>query len=82
METVPRAVAEAYLHSLYAHDAQELAARYGYRPRDPAVFGRHSSSFQKVELFTIDETFGGWERAQAIHFEDGGSFDRLSAANK
>lgn len=77
-----RAVAEAYLGSLYGSDAQELAARYGYRPRDPAVSARYASSFQKLELFTIDETFGGWERAQATHFEDGGSFDRLSAANK
>jgi len=77
-----RVVAEAYLRSLYASDAQELAAKYGYRPRDPAVAARHASSFPKLELFTIEETFGGWERAQATHFEDRGSFDRLAVAKK
>ena len=77
-----RAAAEAYLRSLYDSDAQELAARFGYRPRDPAVYARHQSSFPKLELFTIDEIFGGWERAQATHFEDGGSYDRLAASKK
>jgi sulfate/thiosulfate transport system substrate-binding protein len=74
-----RALAEAYLASLYLPEAQELIARFGYRPRAPEVLARHAASFPSVELFTVDELFGGWEAAQAAHFEDGGSFDQLSA---
>jgi sulfate/thiosulfate transport system substrate-binding protein len=76
-----REVAEAYLSSLYTPEAQEILAKYGYRPRDPAVLARHAASFPKLELYGIDEVFGGWERAQATHFQDGGTFDQLSAAN-
>jgi sulfate/thiosulfate transport system substrate-binding protein len=77
-----RSAAEAYLAHLYAPEAQELVARYSYRPRDPQVFARHAGTFPKLELFTIEAAFGGWERAQAAHFADGGSFDRLSSARK
>ena len=73
-----RAAAEAYLSSLYTPEAQEIIARHGYRPRDTGVLARHVQSFPTLELFTVDEVFGGWEAAQAAHFEDGGSFDRLS----
>ena len=73
-----RAVAEAYLAALYTSEAQEIIAKYGYRPRDPEVLARHAASFPALELFTVDELFGGWEAAQAKHFVDGGSFDQLS----
>jgi sulfate/thiosulfate-binding protein len=72
-----RAVAQAYLETLYTPEAQELAARHFYRPSDPQVAARHASRFPTLELFTIDEVFGGWERAQREHFADGGIFDRI-----
>jgi sulfate transport system substrate-binding protein len=72
-----RAVAEAYLRELYSEAGQELAARHFYRPRDRAVLERHAATFPKIELFTIGELFGGWTRAQATHFADGGEYDRL-----
>lgn len=77
-----RAVAEAYLQHLYSPAAQELAAQHHYRPRDAAVLARYAASFPKLELFTVDELFGGWKRAQAEHFGDGGSFDQIFEARK
>jgi sulfate/thiosulfate-binding protein len=70
-------VAEAYLKFLYGTQGQEIAALHHYRPRDPAVAARHAAEFPRVSLFTVDEVFGGWQRAQAAHFADGGSFDRI-----
>ena len=71
-------VARAYLEHLYSEAAQEMAARHGFRPSDPRVRARHASKFPEVRLFTIDEVFGGWARAQARHFADGGVFDRIA----
>ena len=73
------AVAKAYLEYLYTPAAQELAATHFYRPRDPQVAARHAARFAKVNLFTIDEVFGGWTKAQATHFADGGVFDQIFA---
>jgi sulfate transport system substrate-binding protein len=72
-----RAAAQAFLEYLYGPEAQEAAARHHYRPRDPAVAARHAAHFPKVGLVTIDEAFGGWARAQAAHFADGGVFDQI-----
>jgi sulfate transport system substrate-binding protein len=73
-----RAVAQAYLEFLYTPQGQTLAAEHYYRPRDPQVAARYASTFNlKVNLFTIDEVFGGWTKAQATHFNDGGVFDRI-----
>jgi sulfate transport system substrate-binding protein len=73
-----RAVAQAYLEFLYTPQGQTLAAEHDYRPRDPQVAARYASTFNlKVNLFTIDEVFGGWTKAQATHFNDGGVFDRI-----
>jgi sulfate/thiosulfate-binding protein len=72
-----RRVAEAYLQYLYAPESQELAAQHFYRPRDPEVAARYAASFPKVDLFTIEELFGGWAKAQAEHFANGGSFDQI-----
>jgi len=73
-----RAVSQAYLEFLYTPEGQEIAARHHYRPRDARVAARYASTFNvKVKLFTIDELFGGWDKAQAAHFNDGGSFDRI-----
>src|SRR6188768_1920540 len=71
-----RAVAEAYLQFLYSPEGQEIAAKHHYRPRDQAVAGRFAASFAKVKLFTVDEAFGGWQKAQKTHFADGGVFDQ------
>jgi sulfate/thiosulfate transport system substrate-binding protein len=71
-------VARAYLDYLYSQDGQEMAARHFYRPQDPTVAARHKNHpFTKVNLFTIDEAFGGWQKAQATHFVDGGVFDQI-----
>jgi len=74
-----RAVAEAYLRFLYTPEGQDIVARHGYRPRDAAVAARHAAKFPPVPTFTVDDAFGGWQKAQAAHFADGGSFDRLYA---
>jgi sulfate/thiosulfate-binding protein len=71
------AVAKAYLEHLYTEAGQEVAARNFYRPRDQAVAARYASRFPKVTTFTVDEVFGGWKKAQATHFADGGVFDQL-----
>ena len=71
------AVAKAYLEFLYTPEGQEIAAQNFYRPRDPKVAARHAATFPKVELFTIDQVFCGWQKAQATHFADGGVFDQL-----
>lgn len=73
-----RAAAQAYLEFLYTPEGQDLAAQNYYRPRDAKVAAKYASTFNlKVNLFTIDEVFGGWTKAQTTHFNDGGSFDRI-----
>jgi len=72
-----RALAEEYLKFLYTPEGQEIAARNHYRPRDPKVAARHAARFPKLELVTIDAVFGGWAKAQATHFADGGIFDQI-----
>jgi sulfate/thiosulfate-binding protein len=72
-----RAVAEAYLQYLYSPEGQEIAARRHYRPRDVKVAARFAGNFAAVKLFTIDEVFGGWQKAQKAHFADGGIFDQI-----
>jgi sulfate transport system substrate-binding protein len=73
-----RAAAEFYLRLLYQREAQELAARHFYRPRDEAVLAAFRATLPAMELVTVDDVFGGWTRAQTTHFNDGGVFDRLS----
>jgi sulfate/thiosulfate-binding protein len=72
-----RAVAEAYLQYLYSPEGQEIAAKRHYRPRDQNVAARFAGNFAKVKLFSIDEAFGGWQKAQKTHFADGGVFDQI-----
>lgn len=72
-----RAAAEAYLRYWYTMDGQEIAARNFYRPRNPDVARKYDKQFAKVSLFTIDEVFGGWTKAQSEHFSDGGVFDSI-----
>jgi sulfate transport system substrate-binding protein len=72
-----RAVAEAYLKYWYTREGQEIAARNSYRPRDLEIAKEYENSFAKVELFTIDDVFGGWTKAQKEHFGEGGVFDQI-----
>ena len=70
-------VARAYLEFLYATEGQEIAAKHFYRPRLEAVAAKYAATFPKLELFTIDQAFGGWTEAQKKHFADGGIFDQI-----
>jgi sulfate transport system substrate-binding protein len=72
-----RKVAEAYLGYLYSKEGQELAASHYYRPRDPEVAAKYAKQFPAMSLVTIDGAFGGWAKAQATHFADGGTFDKI-----
>jgi len=72
-----RGVAEDYLRFLYTGRGQEIAARNFYRPRDGEVAKAFADKFPKVDLFTVDEVFGGWRKAQREHFNDGGVFDAI-----
>ena len=72
-----RAVAQAYLEYLYTEEGQKIAAKHYYRPRQASVAQQYTEQFPRVNLFTIDEAFGSWEKAQKTHFADGGTFDQI-----
>ena len=72
-----RTIAEGYLNFLYSPLAQDLIGKNHYRPRDPAAAAKGAKKFPKIPLVTIDDAFGGWKKAQATHFGDGGVFDRI-----
>jgi sulfate transport system substrate-binding protein len=72
-----RKVAEAYLEYLYTEEGQEIAARNFYRPRSKQAAAKYAQQFPQIALFTVDEVFGGWTRAQKTHFADGGVFDQI-----
>jgi sulfate/thiosulfate transport system substrate-binding protein len=76
------AVAQGYLQFLYSDQGQEIAAKHFYRPRNQAIAQKYSAQFPKINLFTIDEVFGGWAKAQATHFADGGVFDQIYQPGK
>jgi len=72
-----RQIAEAYLRYLYEEPGQEIAATHYFRPRNPAVLERHKDQFPALDLFTIDQVFGGWKVTHEQHFADGALFDRI-----
>jgi sulfate/thiosulfate-binding protein len=72
-----RKVAEAYLQYLYSPVGQDLAGKNYYRPRDKTAAAKYAKQFGNVNLFTIDDLFGGWTKAQKTHFADGGVFDQF-----
>lgn len=76
-----RAAAEAYLKYLYTPEGQEIAAKNYYRPRLDAVAKKYASTFSKLKLVTIDDVFGGWQKAQKRFFSDGGFFDQIYQPN-
>jgi sulfate transport system substrate-binding protein len=71
-----REVATEYLKFLYSNEGQKIAARHYFRPRQEGA-AAEARQFPKIQLFTIDEVFGGWEKAQTAHFADGGVFDQI-----
>ena len=71
------AVAKAYLEYLYSEEGQDIAGRHFYRPRSAVAVAKYKNQFPAVQLFTIDEVFGGWTQAKKIHFGDGGTFDQI-----
>lgn len=73
-----RALAEEYLKYLYSDEGQEIAAKHFYRPRNEKIAAKYASQFSKVDLFTIDQVFGGWKKAQTTHFADKGIFDQIT----
>ena len=72
-----RAVAQAYLEFLYSDEGQAIAAKHYYRPRSAVVVAKFPDRFPRLTLFTVDELFGGWQKAQKTHFADGGIFDQI-----
>ena len=72
-----RLTAQAYLDYLYSEEGQNIVARHYYRPRDAKVAAKYAAQFPKLKLVTIDDTFGGWQKAQKTHFADGGTFDQI-----
>jgi sulfate/thiosulfate transport system substrate-binding protein len=71
------AVAKAYLEYLYTDEGQDIAAKNFYRPRSEKAAAKYAGQFPKVNLFTIDDVFGGWRKAQKAHFDEGGVFDQI-----
>ncbi len=72
-----RAVAQAYLEYLYSPEGQDIVGQNYYRPIDPQAAAKYAKQFPKLALFTIEEVFGGWAKAQKTHFADGGVFDQI-----
>ena len=75
-----RKQAEAYLKYLWSDEAQEIAAKHQLRPRSAVILAKYAKDFPKLNLFTIDEAFGGWSAAQKAHFDDGATLDQILAA--
>lgn len=72
-----RDVAKAYIDYLYTTKAQDIAGKHYYRPRDEKVAAKYAMQFPALNLFTVDEVFGGWKEAQRVHFAAGGTFDHI-----
>jgi sulfate/thiosulfate-binding protein len=72
-----RLIATGYLNFLYSPLAQDIIGKRHYRPRDPAAAAKYAASFKQIPTVTIDQAFGGWKKAQATHFADGGVFDQI-----
>jgi sulfate transport system substrate-binding protein len=72
------AVAKAYLEFLFSDEGQRIGAKHWYRPTSEAIAKESSERFADIELFGIDDVFGGWSTAQKVHFGDGGTFDQIS----
>jgi sulfate/thiosulfate-binding protein len=76
------AVSRAYLEYLFSDAGQELAAQHFFRPKNRAILARYSTRYKPLNLFTVDEVAGGWQKAQEVHFADGGIFDQIYQPNR
>lgn len=72
-----RQLAQAYLEFLYTEEAQDIIGKHFYRPRSEKAQAKYAKQLPKLNLFTIDEAFGGWDKATKVHFADGGTFDQI-----
>jgi sulfate/thiosulfate-binding protein len=72
-----RTIATGYLNFLYSPLAQDIIGKHHYRPRDPKAAAKYAASFKQIPLVTIDKAFGGWKKATAVHFAEGGLFDQI-----
>ena len=72
-----RALAQAYLDFHYSEEGQEIAVRHNLRPQVESVVDRHNTTFKQLKLFTVDEVFGSWAKAEKTHFADAGLFDQI-----
>ncbi|MFM7698554.1 MAG: sulfate ABC transporter substrate-binding protein [Limnohabitans sp.] len=77
-----RKVAEAYLQYLYSDEGQELAAKNFYRPVNEKIKAKFEKTLPKLALFTIEQAFGGWDKASKVHFADGANYDQISQSIK
>jgi len=77
-----RKEAQAYLEYLWSPAAQEIIAQHHLRPQDKAVLAKHAAEFKAIKTFTVEEMFGGWQKAQQTHFSDGGTFDQIIVDKK
>jgi sulfate transport system substrate-binding protein len=75
-------LAKAYLERLYSDEGQEIFARHYYRPRSETVLNKYSDRFPHIELFTLSQIIGDWQKAQKTHFSDGGIYDQIQKANR
>jgi sulfate transport system substrate-binding protein len=72
-----RKIAEAYLNYLYSDEGQDIAGKHFYRPRNKTFADKYKDQLLPIDLFTIDDVFGGWDKATQVHFSDGGIFDQI-----
>jgi len=77
-----RAIAEEYVKYLYSKEGQLIAAKHYYRPRNAEAQKASGIPLPKINLFTIAQVFGSWEKAHATHFADGGIFDQIYQPGK
>jgi sulfate transport system substrate-binding protein len=75
-------IARAYLEYLYSDAGQEVAAQHFFRPKNQTIQAKYPDRFKPLELFTVDEVAGNWQKAQKVHFVDGGVFDQIYQPNK
>jgi sulfate transport system substrate-binding protein len=72
-----RKQATAYLNFLYSDAGQAIGAKHYMRVRNESVMKQFAANYKPIQLFTVDEVFGGWRAAQKRHFDDGGEFDKI-----
>ena len=70
-------MAQAYLEYLYTEVAQDIIGKNFYRPVSTKAQAKYAKQLPKLNLFTIDQAFGGWDKAAKAHFADGASFDQI-----